>query len=56
MDEPSPFDRGYADYSRNVAPPPFPTPTTDWAGRLYNRGWEAARRDSSLTSGGSREA
>lgn len=40
-DSRSPFDRGFEDGLAGKPGPAFPTGTSDWASRLYNRGWES---------------
>lgn len=38
--EKTPHQRGVEDGMAGKPGPPFPTPGSDWATRLYNRGWE----------------
>lgn len=47
-DEKSPFDKGYQAFAQNVSAPAYPTSDSPWSARLYNRGWEAARRDAAV--------
>lgn len=37
----SPYELGEADGLAGKPGPAFPTPSSTWAARLYNRGWEA---------------
>lgn len=37
--EPSPWERGYADGLAGKPGPAFPTPDSSWAQRLYAAGW-----------------
>jgi len=45
--ERTPYERGLADGYARKPGPPFPTPSSSWAERLYHRGWCAgiARRE-----------
>jgi hypothetical protein len=38
--EKSPYERGRDAGLRGDPPPPFPKSDSDWAARLYHRGWE----------------
>lgn len=37
----SPFSRGFDDGLAGKPGPAFPNGNSDWASRLYNRGWES---------------
>lgn len=41
MVEKTPYERGFDDGKAGKPAPPFSTPDTPWASRLYERGWSA---------------